>query len=87
MNDDIRSIGGPDAGPDDDANLNSRLMFRPRKWMAPTTLTPAVITGSQAMTIPAITRFQSMALDLPVDIEGTDAPREDSPARTEQSRN
>ena len=72
MNDDIRSIGGPDAGPDDDANLNSRLMFT------------AEVDGTYYIAASSYNRIPGddnsgdytisvMALDLPVDIEGTEA--------------
>ena len=73
MNDDIRSIGGPDAGPDDDAaDLNSSLMFRPEEDGT------YYIAASSFNRIPGDDNsgdytVSVMALDLPVDIEGTDA--------------
>ena len=72
MNDDIRSVGGPDAGPEDDANLNSRLMFTPEEDGT------YYIAASSYNRIPGDDNsgdytISVMALDLPVDIEGTEA--------------
>ena len=75
MNDDIRSIGGPDAGPEDDANLNSSLKFRPQEdgtyYIDASSYNNIPIPGSDDNSGDYTITVE--ALDLPGDIVGTDA--------------